>query len=80
MAYSTIVKGEGTYTDGVERPRISVSFATQIPRHICEEAGIGYVDPQTIDPTEWKGRESEGVLCVDHAGEMLYRVRAEGES
>lgn len=74
MAYSTIVKGEGTYLEGVERPRIRVSFATQIPRSICEAADIGYVDPDTIDPSDWMNRKDEGVLCVEHAGEMLYRL------
>lgn len=74
MAYSTIVKGRGTYEDGVERPRIRVSFASGIPRETCEAAGIGYVDPASIDPAAWRGREEEGVLCVEKAGELLYRV------
>jgi hypothetical protein len=74
MAYSVIVKGEGTYIDGVETPRIHVSFASQIPPETCAAAGIGYVDPDTIDPESWKNREHEGILCVEHAGEMLYRT------
>jgi nickel-dependent lactate racemase len=73
MAYSVIVKGDGTYLNGVETPRIRVSFASRIPRATCEAAGIGYVDPETIAPEDWKGREDEGILCVEHAGEMLYR-------
>ncbi|MBL7115742.1 MAG: DUF2088 domain-containing protein [Kiritimatiellae bacterium] len=77
MAYSTIVKGEGTYRDGVETPRINVFFATQIDRATCEAAGIGYRDPDTIDPADWMGREADGVLCVEHAGEMLYRVESQ---
>ena len=44
MAYSTIVKGDGTYTNGVEAPRINVAFASQIPREVCEAAGIGHVE------------------------------------
>ena len=74
MAYSTIVKGDGTYQGGVERPRIRVAFASRIPRKTCEAANIGYIDPGTIDPTEWMGKEEAGILCVEHAGEMLYRV------
>ena len=77
MAYSAIVKGDGTYRDGVERPRIHVSFASQIPRRACEAAGIGYADPATIDPAEWIGREDSGILCVEHAGEIVYRVARE---
>ncbi len=29
--------------------------------------------PLTIDPDAWKNREDEGILCVEHAGEILYR-------
>ena len=75
MAYSTIVKGEGTYVDGIERPRIHVSFASQISRETCEAAGIGYIDPATIVPEVWMDREKEGILYVEKAGEMLYRPK-----
>jgi nickel-dependent lactate racemase len=74
MAYAVIVKGEGTYVDGVEAPRIRVSFASQIPREVCEAANIGYVDPASIDVAAWVGREDEGLLCVERAGELLYRL------
>jgi lactate racemase len=73
MAYCSIVKGDGTYANGVEHPRIRVSFASLISRSECESAGIGYVDPVTIDPADWKNRENERILCVEQAGEMLYR-------
>ncbi len=76
MAYCVIVKGDGAYRDGVEYPRIRVTFATQIPRQTCEAAGIGYADPSQIDLAAWKNREDEGILCVEHAGEMLYRLDA----
>ena len=78
MAYAVIVKGDGTYTNGVETPRIRVSFASQIPRETCEAANIGYVDPATITPDDWRDREDEGVLFVERAGEMLYRLEGEG--
>jgi nickel-dependent lactate racemase len=74
MAYCTIVKGDGCYSDGIERPRIRVSFASQIPRETCEAAGIGYVDPHTIKLTDWKNHEDESILYVERAGEMLYRL------
>lgn len=74
MAYTVIVKGDGTYANGIETPRIRVSFASQIPREACEAANIGYVDPATINPDDWRNREDEGVLFVERAGEMLYRL------
>ena len=77
MAYCIAMKGAGTCVNGVEHARIRVSVASQIPREACEAVGLGYVDPGAIDPAEWHGREGEGVLCVDPAGEMLYRVAEE---
>ena len=77
MAYCTVMKGAGTYVSGVEDARIKVSVAAQISRERCEAVGIRYVDPATIDPSDWLGREDEGVLCVEHAGEMLYRLEQE---
>ena len=74
MAYSVIIKGDGTYLDGIEKPRINVSFASGISRESCEAAGIGYVDPDSIELSDWRDRESEGVLCIEKAGEMLYRL------
>ena len=72
MAVSTYVKGAGTYKDGVETPRIRVSVASAIPKEKCEAAGLGYVDPAGIDVEAWKGREDEGILFVERAGETLY--------
>lgn len=79
MAYSVIVKGEGRYVDGVEYPRIRVAFALRISRAACAAAGIGYVDPATINPDDWRGREAEGVLLVERAGELLHRLADEPE-
>ncbi len=75
LAHSTHLRGAGTYGDGVEHPRIDVTLATGIPRSRCERIGLGYLDPATIDPEAWAGREDEGVLLVRRAGEQLYRVR-----
>ncbi len=74
MAYCVIFKGDGTYDAGIETPRIRVSIASQIPRDACEAVNIGYVDPATINPGEWRDRESEDMLLVERAGETLYRV------
>ncbi|MBI3912828.1 MAG: DUF2088 domain-containing protein [Chloroflexi bacterium] len=76
-AHSTHVKGAGEYdaARGVEAPRIRVTLATKIPAARCAQINLGYADYREINPDEWKHRESEGILFVPHAGEVLYRVR-----
>ena len=81
LAHSTHVKGAGTYTlgaggdfsAGVERPRVKVELATRIPEATCRAIDLGYRDPDRIDPADFAGREDEGVLLVERAGETLYR-------
>jgi hypothetical protein len=77
LAHSTHLKGLGSYDaeTGVETPRIKVTLATGIPEERCKRINLGYLDPQTIKPEEWKGREAEGILYVPRAGELLYRVK-----
>ncbi|MEJ2637143.1 MAG: lactate racemase domain-containing protein [Calditrichia bacterium] len=75
MAHSTHVKGIGSYENGVEKPRVKVVLATQIPEAVCRKINMGYRDPATIDIEEWKDREEEGILYVPKAGEMLYRLK-----
>jgi nickel-dependent lactate racemase len=74
MAHSTHVKGIGTFVDGAETPRVNVLLATKIPKERCRRVNLGYRDPSTIDPDDWRGREDEGILLVPKAGEMLYRL------
>lgn len=76
LAHSTHVKGAGTFdsTTGIESPRIHVTLATQLSRETCEKVNLGYMDYHDIDPSTWLGRESEGILVVADAGEVLYRV------
>jgi hypothetical protein len=52
-------------------------LATGIPRERCERINMGYVDPDTIDPQAWAGREDEGILVVPRAGEMLFRLESD---
>lgn len=75
LAHSTHVKGLGTYDAAtrVERPRITVTLATGIPRERCERINLGYADPATITPGAW-ARDPERDLVVARAGEMLYRL------
>jgi lactate racemase len=79
LAHSTHVKGRGRYdpATGQETPRIRVTLATRIPRERCERINLGYLDPATVRPAEWEGREGEGVLLVPRAGERLYRLGSE---
>ncbi len=77
LAHSTHVKGLGTYNPAThtETPRIHVSLATGISAERCRRINLGYIDPARINLKDWQGRESEGILVVPRAGEMLYRVR-----
>jgi nickel-dependent lactate racemase len=74
LAHSTHVRGIGTFADGVERPRIDVVLATGIAEDVCRRINLGYRDPSTIRVDDYRGREDEGVLFVDHAGEILHRL------
>jgi hypothetical protein len=68
------VRGIGTYENGVEKPRVSVVLATSIPRETCEKINLGYMDPDSIRLSDYMGREEEGILFVDQAGEILHRL------
>jgi len=68
LAHSTHVKGLGTYENGVERPRTTVTLATGIPEATCRRINLGYRDPASIRMDEWRDREGEGRLLVPKAG------------
>jgi lactate racemase len=80
LAHSTHVKGLGSYDEktGVESPRIEVTLATGIPEERCRKVNLGYLDAASIDFEEWRGRESEGIVMIPRAGEILYRRRQPG--
>jgi nickel-dependent lactate racemase len=75
LAHSTHVRGIGAYENGVEKPRIRVTLATQIPEAVCRAINLGYRDPASIRFADYQGREDEGISCVPKAGEMLYRLK-----
>ncbi|MEZ6055901.1 MAG: lactate racemase domain-containing protein [Planctomycetaceae bacterium] len=77
LAHSTHVRGGGTYVDGVEKCRVQVTLASQIPPELCAKINLGYRDPATIDVESFANREAEGVLLVRKAGEQLYRLNEE---
>lgn len=74
LAHSTHVRGGGTYIDGVERCRVQVTLASQIPPEVCARINLGYRDPASIDVESYADREDEGILLVRKAGETLYRL------
>lgn len=75
LGHSTHLRGIGTYENGIEKPRIQVTLATQIPEDVCRAVNLGYRDPASINVDEWRNREAEGILLVPHAGETLYRLK-----
>jgi len=75
VAHSTHVKGNGTYENGVERPRVNVTLATGLSAAECRALNLGYRDPASIDVDAFRNREAEGVLLVPKAGEYLYRPK-----
>ena len=75
LAHSTHVRGIGMMNNGTENCRVQVTLATSIPESICRKINLGYRDPKTIRVEDFQNRESEGVLFVQKAGEMLYRLK-----
>ncbi len=75
LAHSTNVKGIGTFENGVESPRINVTLATSIPEDVCRSVNLGYVDYRSINIPEWKANQNGGLLVVENAGQLLYRLK-----
>ena len=59
LAHSTHLRGDGTFVDGVEKPRIRVTLATGIPEERCERIGLGYMDPKMVVFDEREGDREE---------------------
>jgi nickel-dependent lactate racemase len=75
IAHSTHVRGIGTFENGVEKCRVQVTLATQIPESVCKKINLGYRDPKSIRKEDFENREDEGVLLVPKAGEMLFQLK-----
>jgi nickel-dependent lactate racemase len=82
LAHSTHVVGLGTYdaATGVEKLRIRVTLATGIPEERCRRINLGYLDPASIRIEDWRGRESEGIVVIPRAGEILFRLKPDAVS
>ncbi|MEY3176653.1 MAG: hypothetical protein RLZZ436_4567 [Planctomycetota bacterium] len=74
LAHSTHVRGTGTFENGIERPRVTVTVASQLSREVCERINLAWRDPASIDVESFANREDEGILLVRKAGEHLYRL------
>ncbi len=74
-AHSTHVKGIGTYENGIEKPRINVFLATEIPEERCKRINLGYKDYKSINLSDWENKKTEGILLIPNAGETLYRLK-----
>ena len=75
LAHSTHLRGSGVMENGVEKPNVKVTLASQIPPADCARLNLGYLDPTSINLDDWKDREDEGILYVPKAGEILHRLR-----
>jgi nickel-dependent lactate racemase len=76
LAHSTHVRGIGTFENGVEKCRARVTLASQVPEERCRRINLGYRNPGTLAVDQFAGRESEGILVVPRAGEMLFRLKS----
>ncbi|MDR1959317.1 MAG: lactate racemase domain-containing protein [Planctomycetaceae bacterium] len=75
LAHSTHVRGIGTFEDGIEKPRITVTLATGIPPETTRQINLNWRDWRSMEVDSFRHREDEGILVVDHAGEVLHRLK-----
>ena len=62
--------GIGTFEEGVEHPRITVTLATAIPERDLPRASISAIGtPVTIDIAALEGRTGQTRLVVENAGQ-----------
>ncbi len=73
IAHSTHLRGAGTFIDGEEHGRVTVTLATGIPESTVRAVNLDYLDPATIDVDAWAA--DANTLVVPDAGEGLYRLR-----
>jgi lactate racemase len=76
LAHSTHVRGSGVIENGIEKPNVKVTLASQIPPEDCARLNLGYLNPANVNINDWKNREDEGILYVPKAGEILYKLKA----
>jgi nickel-dependent lactate racemase len=74
LAHSTHVRGIGTFENGAEKCRATVTLASQIPEETCRRINLNYRDLKKIRVEDFANREDQGILLVPKAGEMLYQL------
>jgi nickel-dependent lactate racemase len=74
LAHSTHLRGSGSMDNGIEKPNVKVTLASQISPEDCARLNLGYLNPASIKIETWQNRESEGILYVPRAGEILYKL------
>ncbi|OGP59658.1 MAG: hypothetical protein A2V65_02470 [Deltaproteobacteria bacterium RBG_13_49_15] len=74
LAHLTHVRGTGIYQGGVEKPDVNVVLATSISKETCRRINLGYMDPHDVRIEDYRNKEDQGILFVDHAGEVLHRL------
>lgn len=75
LAHSTHGRGAGTYDaeTGVENCRLQLTFATGIPKEVCDSINVGYRDPASIPAL----MADPNFHVVKDAGEVLFRLESE---
>ncbi|MFZ9856764.1 MAG: lactate racemase domain-containing protein [Roseiflexaceae bacterium] len=76
IAHSTHLRGVGTYENGIERPRITVTLATGLSQAECAAINLNYADYRTIAPDALAAADDPECLVIPRAGEFLYRLRS----
>jgi lactate racemase len=74
LAHSTHVRGSGVFAHGRETGRIEVILATAISSKKCRQINLGYMDPDEIKFEDYREKEASGILFVEQAGEILFKV------
>ena len=59
---------------GRENPRVNVVLATGIPEEECRRINLGYLDFRKLKVEDYTGKEDQGILKVENAGEVLFRL------
>ena len=78
LAHSTHGRGAGSYDaeTGIETNRLKLTFATAIPKEVCDSINVGYRDPATIPAL----MEDPNFHVIRDAGEVLFRLESERPS
>lgn len=75
LAHASHVRGIGTFENGQEHCRATVTLASLIPEQTCRRMNLSYRDPRAIRVEQYAHREQEGILMVPKAGEMLFKLK-----